>query len=646
MQLVVNDQTDTHTIEQPDYYEDSSSSLSLKDAQDIFKNGRNVIGANSEAFVPNKTYQYWIKFQIRSQSDKFRQWVLEYPLWSFVDAYVIDENGNTQLKKTGQLREQSERDFAVADRNYILLDFYPGESKTCFVKLDAQANNAWFPKDLSFKLSSKEWIDQKNARFQAQVYALCMAFIVIFLYNFFIFLSTGDPAYRYYLVLVFLGFLTTLINSGYFLNFFSFLKPTVSWMFYINRFNTNFFTIIVVLFTIEYLNLKTRYPNTWYKWFRFCLVLLTISLIAVVYDYDKGMYPAIPTFLIATISTVIIGIISIRDKYPGAIYYFIGYSSIWVMGFINVAATIFGLIEENDFTIMLGVPFGQTFEMLIFSFALANRINVLRRENELKNEKIIEQLKENEELQTKVNRELESKVAERTREIQEQSQKLAEEKDRSEQLLLNILPKVTAEELKTKGRATPRYYDQVTILFTDFYGFTRISESLSTDYLVQELDYCFQAFDEIITRYNLEKIKTIGDAYMCAGGIPVTNDTHALDAVRAAIEIREFIEQWNQEKHKNGQEMWELRIGLHTGAVTAGVVGKKKFAYDIWGDAVNLASRMEENCEVGKINISYTTYELVKEEYLCHYRGKIEVKNKGLVSMYYVETEAALEEKT
>lgn len=214
---------------------------------------------------------------------------------------------------------------------------------------------------------------------------------------------------------------------------------------------------------------------------------------------------------------------------------------------------------------------------------------------------------------------------------------IAFEKERSDKLLLNILPEETAEELKNKGSATPKYYKTVSVLFTDFKGFTKIAEKLTPAELVEELNNCFLEFDRIIDKHNLEKIKTIGDAYMCAGGIPIANDTNPVDIVHAGLEIKEYMENLKREREEAGQDYWELRIGIHTGAVIAGVVGKNKFAYDIWGDAVNTASRMESSGIPGKVNISGETYELVKDHFKCTHRGKIQAKNKGEIDMYIVE---------
>ena len=211
-----------------------------------------------------------------------------------------------------------------------------------------------------------------------------------------------------------------------------------------------------------------------------------------------------------------------------------------------------------------------------------------------------------------------------------------EERKKSDKLLLNILPEEVATELKEKGLVTPVLFESTSILFTDFKGFTQIAEGLTPQELIKELDGCFSQFDRIIERNNLEKLKTIGDAYMCAGGIPKVNKTHALDSCLAAIEIQSFMKQMKEIKQSIGSPYWELRLGIHSGPVMAGVVGEKKFAYDVWGDTVNTASRMESSGTTGRINISYATYELVKDYFDCEYRGEIDAKNKGKVKMYYL----------
>lgn len=218
--------------------------------------------------------------------------------------------------------------------------------------------------------------------------------------------------------------------------------------------------------------------------------------------------------------------------------------------------------------------------------------------------------------------------------ISEARDAIREEKKVSEKLLHNILPEEVAEELKERGATTAKHFNAVTVMFTDFVNFTKAGERMGSEALVEELHTCFKAFDEIIEKHNIEKIKTIGDAYLAVAGLPVPDEKHAENMLNAALEIQLFMK---QHKEQLGDRTFELRIGIHSGDVVAGIVGVKKFAYDIWGDTVNTAARMEQKSQPGKINISHTTYELVKDKFNCTYRGEIEAKNKGKLMMYFVE---------
>lgn len=213
---------------------------------------------------------------------------------------------------------------------------------------------------------------------------------------------------------------------------------------------------------------------------------------------------------------------------------------------------------------------------------------------------------------------------------------LKNEQERSQKLLLNILPFDIAAELKSNGKAEPVEYASATVMFTDFVGFTRISETMSPRELIDELDKCFSYFDQVAEKYKLEKLKTIGDSFMCAGGIPKRNFTHMIDCALAAIEIRHFMQQMKEIRESQGHPYWELRIGINSGPIVAGVVGTHKFAYDIWGDTVNTASRMESGGATSKINISATTHDQLRFLFDCESRGKITAKNKGEISMYYL----------
>ncbi len=211
---------------------------------------------------------------------------------------------------------------------------------------------------------------------------------------------------------------------------------------------------------------------------------------------------------------------------------------------------------------------------------------------------------------------------------------IEKEMARSERLLINILPEETARELKEHGKVQAKKFESVSVLFTDFEAFTAHSEHVDPEILVNRLGYYFTAFDDIIEKYGLEKIKTIGDAYMCAGGLPFPIEDHAIKMVKAAFEMIQFVEEAKTEKETDFP--FNVRIGINTGPVVAGVVGSKKFSYDIWGDTVNVASRMESLSHSGRINISENTYNLVRDTFKCAYRGQIDVKNRGSMKMYFV----------
>jgi adenylate cyclase len=211
---------------------------------------------------------------------------------------------------------------------------------------------------------------------------------------------------------------------------------------------------------------------------------------------------------------------------------------------------------------------------------------------------------------------------------------IAKEKLRSESLLLNILPAETAKELKQNGKVEAVKFDQVTVLFTDFVEFSKLAEHIEPVQLVRSIDFYFKKFDEISTKYGLEKIKTIGDSYMCACGLPTLNPAHAKNVIIAAKEMMALVK--SNLHVENGIHHFDIRMGIHTGPVVAGIVGIKKWQYDIWGDTVNIASRMESMSKPGRINLSETTRDIIKDEFPCEYRGEIDVKNRGPLKMYFL----------
>ena len=293
------------------------------------------------------------------------------------------------------------------------------------------------------------------------------------------------------------------------------------------------------------------------------------------------------------------------------------------------------------FLSILSIPFSMSV-YLAWNFSKINKdLQLQLHEVSTLSSKMLEQEQEKKRMLENRKEELEKEVSIRTTEVVKQKQEIEQqnielsiEKKKSDDLLLNILPEEIAEELKQHGEIKAKLFEEVTVLFTDFVNFTGVSSRLSPNELVTQIHEYFIAFDAIIEKNELEKIKTIGDAYLAVCGLPQLNENHAIKAVKAALEINEFV----QQKLKNGG-LFDIRIGINTGSVVAGIVGVKKFAYDIWGDTVNTAARMEQNSEAGKINISGSTYLKIKDQYVCLYRGKINAKNKGEIDMYFVESE-------
>jgi class 3 adenylate cyclase len=289
--------------------------------------------------------------------------------------------------------------------------------------------------------------------------------------------------------------------------------------------------------------------------------------------------------------------------------------------------------------VLLSIPISLS-AYLAFRFAHVSRsLNQRLLEVEALSKRTREQEEEKQRMLEQQNELLERQVGERTsevlfqkEEIQQQNIALLEEKRKSDDLLLNILPAEVAEELKQKGSSVARHYDEVSVLFTDIVNFTHLAEQMDAQRLVQELNQCFSAFDAIVEKYGLQKIKTIGDAYMAVCGLPASDPQHAHNTVQAALEIRALMASKDEQA-----QPFRIRIGINSGPVVAGIIGVKKFAYDIWGDTVNTAARMEQHSEPGRINISSATYALVKDAFACTPRGMVQAKNKGEVEMYFVE---------
>ena len=366
-------------------------------------------------------------------------------------------------------------------------------------------------------------------------------------------------------------------------------------------------------------------------------ILIIVSFVASREAVDSDLFGVAVLFLFFTslVYSVILFTKAIIRKEPGSRILGVGliFSLSFFIGVIlysiladGVSITISNNSGWLDYLLVtLAIMAVLSMPLSITAF-LAWRFSTTSK-NLLKQLKTVENLsQEKQSILENQNAHLENEVAIRTRQI-------AEEKKRSDDLLLNILPNEVAEELKLHGHSKAHRYDQVSVLFTDFVNFTKVSEQLGVEELLNELNINFTAFDRIMEKHGLEKIKTIGDAYLAVCGVPVVNTSHARNTINAALEILDFVE----ERKSQSPYGLDIRIGINSGSLIAGIIGVKKFAYDIWGDTVNTAARMEQNSEPGKINISESTCNLVKEEFICLHRGKIDAKGKGEIDMYFVE---------
>lgn len=384
--------------------------------------------------------------------------------------------------------------------------------------------------------------------------------------------------------------------------------------------------------------------------------LVALSLLLVLFVSRNFVFLCSILSSVMYLEAITVVIIAFFQKKQGA--KIIGLGLISSFTFTMIASFAIGILISmqamNPFMMTILILFGilgvfsTPFAMsayLASNFAsVSKKLNKqLEQVNEL-SEQALKQEQEKKEILENKKHFLETEVKERTKEIeiqkqqiQQQQTELLSEKQKSEDLLLNILPKDIADELKETGESKVKQFNNVSILFSDFTNLDSVSKRLNSQDLLDELNYCFKAFDNITTKHQVEKIKTIGYSYMAVSGLPLENENHAKKMIDVALEMCDFIKQYQQERKESDKPYFEIKIGINSGEVVAGIVGIKKFAYDIWGDAVNTASRIKGKSENGKINVTHTTYDLAKEYFDFSYRGELEIKGKGMAKMYFVE---------
>lgn len=581
--------------------------------------------------LPNR---YWIRFSIRNTESQPVDIQIFVGLSEKLDLYIPFAEGYRQFPIGTFESRKIARQISGPGKTFMAqaaVSLGPGETRTYYAWFHHLSTGVQAERDSKIPpLLIDQDIWTSNIQTSDTIWSLIFGcFIILILYHFVYYFLTRDSVYLYYCLFVFSAafpFLTLIRDVSDSPEYNALLFFSVSGL----------FSVFYFQLTRQFISLKTLLPK-WDKALKYFILGKTalVVLYSILHLFTQDIFVILATYIpalfIELVLMVLLAIALIKTKDRISLQFVLGSSLAW----LGMLTAILSADPGASFTPQVhpykfGIPaYGFVLESLVFAMVLAYRSKLNEVEKKKAQDALISQLQENKALQEKVNRELEEKVIERTQTIELERQK-------SENLLLNVLPHSIVEEMKETGSTKPRRFDNVSVLYADFADFTRISANMTPETLVQRLDHFFKNFDAIVARNGMEKIKTIGDAYMCVSGLPDPHEDHARRAVQAALEIQDFLKEYN-ESLESGQAPWRLRIGVNSGPVVAGVIGDYKFTYDVWGDTVNTASRLEMYSEPGKINISEAVHTLVKEDFNFVERGSVEVKNKGKVRMYFVE---------
>lgn len=489
------------------FLEDSTQSLQINEV--LGQNRRNLFRPVEQSTKKKEMVDvYWLRFSVKNANDFDREWVFDFENWSYVDFYYQD---NTQflLKKTGHLYPYRKRDYPVANKSYIKLPIKAGEVKECIVRLKYEQSISKIPQDLRFSVAPRTWIDEKDTLTGKVIFMFLGVFMVMFLYNLFIFIVTRQKSYAYYFLVLIFAFYFTSNNSGYLVSFFNSINAFPIWASKFDYISSNLAAISYLLFVQSLMQIRDRYPKLIKVFYIFILSnILVILLIFILFKiaFIFQVFISITVFLFL----LLVGIKSVRDKYPSAVYFLLGYVAN-LLGVFCITFVLTGVLPKNDLTFYYSLPISLTLEIILFSFALANTINVLRKDNEEKQKKNIEQLIENQQLQTKVNRELEQKVKERTIEL---NQSLSQLKATQNQLVLK-------EKLASLGELTAGIAHEIQNPLNFVNNFSELSVELieevpkppigaSEDWIPTDIPFGgWGAFFDDITQ-NLQKINYHG----------------------------------------------------------------------------------------------------------------------------------------
>lgn len=573
---------------------------------------------------------YWARVDIRSELPLDTQYMVIADWWDYLDYYLVRSDGSVTTQHGGLLKVPTGPD----DSFFPKFTFRSGETPTVFARFKS-TGLFHTPQSPVFYLWQSTSLLEKMQPFDYFQGIVLGMLVGLAIYNLFIASSTRDRAYFLYCAYLFalsISLVGQMSPDASKLNqFFMPGHPVLAvWL---KRLSDPAAWILLLLFNRAFLETR-RYLPAWDKFFLALAAFVALEAVLFLAGLDSDA--AKPYFWVSEILYHLIavggitaGVLRYRQGFVAAKYFVIAQSLLslgllarlyqdWFGFSLNFLPNgVFWRYVASD---QLWV--GAAAEAAIFAMGLAYRMNMLKATVA---QQALDAEQERRRTALENNERLEVEVAERTRELRL-------EKENASQLLHNILPAEVAAELIAKGSTQPRRYEEVSILFTDFKGFSNAVASLPSKKVVEELNDIFQHFDDIIEACGVEKIKTIGDSYMIAGGLPRLLPDHAQRCVDTALKMLAYID----ERNKVSAIKWNMRAGIHSGAVVAGVVGKRKFTYDVWGDTVNIASRMESAGEPGKVNVSAYTYDLVRSKYDGTYRGKLDAKGTGEIDMYFV----------
>lgn len=623
--LVLNS-TDRATVTEKstEFLEDKQGSLTFE----------NVRALGDDNFQPQTSLQtltdgsvYWLRVRLKSGFPNDTMLILSGAWWDFIDGYVVHADGNVETLRQAGLRGRPK---SANEGMYATFMLQREQEVLLYVRLESTGQ---FRKPDNARLTLRPQLPLLE-RSQYSLYLDGIIFGILFglaVYNGLLAMSTRDKSYYWYciyLLFIAISFMGQMGNQAPKITQFFFPDSPLIGI-WLKRMSDPIGYVSLIMFTRLFLESKSALP----RWDKLLLILMLLQVVQFVHFAFFGAAAALGLVIYLTVNIVciIVGYLRLQQGYVAARYFIAAQCLLLLTGLPGTAYLLgwdmltflpadgfVGYLRANRIVFV-----GFALEAMLFSLALAQRMRALQDKVasnllafEVERKRIAEEQKQH----------LEREVAERTRE-------LSQEKAKSDQLLYNILPAVAADELKATGASEPRRHEEVTILFTDFKGFTNTVSTLPPRKVVEELNDIFHHFDDILTACGVEKIKSIGDSYMVAGGLPSPQPDHAERCVDAAIKMMAYLD----ERNKTSSLKWLMRAGLHSGAVVAGVVGKNKFTYDVWGDTVNIASRMESAGEAGRINISAYTYDLVKHRFAGQYRGKLDAKGKGEVDMYFVD---------